>query len=138
MRAARARGSSGRTRGRTSNHLPTITTPKPAKPVESEVASNTGVHIPTLTPAPWQDQAACAGIDDPEIFFPTDANLPNITIAQAICDPCPVKMQCRQWAFDNNIHDGIWGGLTEQQRFLMLGLNRRRDRRAKLKKRETS
>lgn len=34
----------------------------------------------------------------------------------SICDPCPIINQCRAYAYDNKIEDGIWGGTTAKQR----------------------
>ena len=112
MRAARARGSSGRTRGRTSNHTPTITTTKPVEPT----AGYTGVRIPTITPAPWAKRGKCAGNNTNLWYPPSPSHRDQINTAKAICADCPVKLQCRQWALDNNEREGIWGGLTTEER----------------------
>lgn len=61
----------------------------------------------------WQDLAACRGMD-PEIFFPhrgTDTRAPK-----AICNRCPVRPDCLEFAMDNGERWGIWGGVSERGR----------------------
>lgn len=66
----------------------------------------------------WRDSAACAG-EDPALFFPNgDSGLNLLAIEQgkAVCRSCPVLAACGQWAADNRVEYGIFGGLTEQER----------------------
>jgi WhiB family transcriptional regulator, redox-sensing transcriptional regulator len=61
----------------------------------------------------WLDQARCRGMD-PDRFFVRG-------IAQArpvirVCERCPVRDQCLDYAVANDITFGVWGGLTERQR----------------------
>ena len=55
----------------------------------------------------WRDSALCAQVD-PEIFFP-DKGMPGRDAA-AVCHRCEVRETCLQFALDNRITDGIWGG----------------------------
>lgn len=66
------------------------------------------IHVPK-----WHLQAACAGVPNPDIFFPNG----NTVTAAAIelCGRCPVKDACRQAATDLNLQ-GIWGGTTRPER----------------------
>lgn len=58
----------------------------------------------------WKD-AVCATID-PEIWFdPKDEHT-----ARAICNACPLKELCTDYAVKNNIEHGIWGGTNPQER----------------------
>lgn len=70
----------------------------------------------TKTVAPMFDlsDGACRD-EDPEVFFP-DRNNPSWHKAKAICDKCPVRMQCLQWAIENNEQHGIWGGMVYRER----------------------
>jgi hypothetical protein len=43
--------------------------------------------------------------------------------AVAICNDCPVQAQCLQWATDNRIYDGVWGGEGQGARRERLGLS---------------
>ena len=121
MRAARAREHRGRTRsepkGRTSNYPPIITTAKPTKPA-TETGEPTGKasRFPTLTPSGFLARAACAGHPNAEWWFAAPSESRNAEKARRICDGCPVKLQCRQWALDNNEREGIWGGLNVEER----------------------
>ena len=56
--------------------------------------------------------ARCRGVR--RIFFPSTED--EERIAKRICDGCPVREQCLAYAVQNEINDGIWGGLTEQER----------------------
>lgn len=70
----------------------------------------------------WRHHAACREFD-PELFFPignTGPALLQIEEAKAVCRrQCPVMEQCLQWALDTNQHDGVWGGLSEDERRAM-------------------
>jgi len=81
------------------------------------------------------EDAACVG-SDPEIFFPNStseareaAALTNFPyqyfpgkaikpnqIAKDICMSCTHMAACRDFALDNSIRYGIWGGTTEMDR----------------------
>ena len=61
---------------------------------------------------PWMHRAACAG-KDPELFFPEKGI--SAQRAKAICDTCPVRVPCLQFAVENHVF-GVWGGLSERER----------------------
>jgi len=66
----------------------------------------------------WWNQAACIGMP-PDTFFPKTAPTNRhdpYTHARIICGRCPVRTQCLSYARDNRIHDGMWGGLTPDER----------------------
>lgn len=72
----------------------------------------------------WQFEGACRG-KDPEMFFhpdnergPRRRNRENA--AKAICASCPVIQQCREAALANQEPYGIWGGLSEDDRAVIL------------------
>lgn len=68
--------------------------------------------------ADWRDTAACRR-EDPELFFPKGDTGPWLMViedAKAICRGCPSLDACGQWARNNRIPEGIYGGLTEQER----------------------
>jgi WhiB family redox-sensing transcriptional regulator len=48
------------------------------------------------------------------MFFPAteDAAGP----AKAVCAACPVREQCLEWAIATRQEDGVWGGLTDNER----------------------
>jgi len=40
--------------------------------------------------------------------------------ARLLCSGCPVRLECLSEALDNRIEWGIWGGMTERERRLLL------------------
>lgn len=65
--------------------------------------------------------ALCAQTD-PELFFPeTWQNSTVIANAKAICNNCPVRLECLQEALTKDYNDGIWGGMTPAERYALLG-----------------
>ncbi len=61
----------------------------------------------------WQETARCRGVDPEQFFVRGSAQSRK---AVRLCGRCPVKDPCLQYAIDNHIDYGIWGGLTERQR----------------------
>ena len=64
----------------------------------------------------WWDDALCAQTD-PDAFTPDPGG--NASAAKRICAECPVRTQCLQYALDNDVRGGIWGGHTDRQRRAM-------------------
>lgn len=59
--------------------------------------------------------AACATAD-PELFFPETSGVYQKTVeAKALCNTCPISMQCLAEAMTND-YEGIWGGTTYSER----------------------
>lgn len=69
----------------------------------------------------WYAQAECRG--HAALFF-TDEY--GARPARAICEVCPVRVECLEYALDQKIEDGVWGGMT--------GLQRKRERTARRKR----
>ena len=73
----------------------------------------------------WQQRASCRG---PEcvLFFPPAVPEPKgerearETRAKAICGGCPVRAECLEYALRIREPHGIWGGLNETERRLLL------------------
>ncbi|MFJ4329120.1 WhiB family transcriptional regulator [Streptomyces tricolor] len=67
----------------------------------------------------WRHRASCRD-EDPELFFPigtTGPALLQIEEAKAVCRKrCPVIEQCLTWALESGQDDGVWGGLSEDER----------------------
>jgi hypothetical protein len=67
-------------------------------------------ELPVDDPAPrgWERRAACAGVADPDIFFPESPRRDKgrITEAKSWCADCPVRAECRS----HHGREGIWGG----------------------------
>lgn len=78
----------------------------------------TGAVPATKRATDWRDAAACREVD-PDLFHPAGTTGPyalQIEEAKAVCARCPAVDACLQYALDNNIDSGIFGGLTEQER----------------------
>ena len=66
----------------------------------------------------WRDRAACLD-EDPELFFPIGNTGPafrQIEEAKAVCRRCEVRETCRSWAMESGKDDGVWGGLSTDER----------------------
>ena len=61
----------------------------------------------------WRQRAACRGVE-PDIFYPVSDE--EAEEAKAICDECPVRQPCLEYAIANREKDGVWGGATERER----------------------
>ncbi|ANE03396.1 WhiB family transcriptional regulator [Corynebacterium crudilactis] len=61
----------------------------------------------------WQEQALCAQTD-PEAFFPEKGG--STREAKRICQGCPVRDDCLEFALEHDERFGIWGGLSERER----------------------
>lgn len=61
----------------------------------------------------WQEQALCAQTD-PEAFFPEKGG--STREAKRICQACPVRDDCLEFALEHDERFGIWGGLSERER----------------------
>lgn len=72
----------------------------------------------------WQLDGACRG-EDAELFYHPDgergrARLRREQRAKEICQSCPVIEPCRRHALECAEPYGIWGGLTENERRMIL------------------
>jgi WhiB family transcriptional regulator, redox-sensing transcriptional regulator len=71
--------------------------------------------MPEIERPDWQERAACRGMG-PAFFFPTTGTNNK---APEICDTCPVRWECFDYAVKHNMVYGIWGGVTEKRRLEM-------------------
>lgn len=64
----------------------------------------------------WRDHANCRSehVDSELFFLPRTAG--QTVAALEICATCPVQPSCQDTALRSGITDGIWGGLTEEDR----------------------
>ena len=66
----------------------------------------------------WHDAAACRETD-PDAFYPdVDDPFQRSTVAAAkrVCQGCPVRTACLDYALTHGEKHGIWGGLTVTER----------------------
>ena len=63
----------------------------------------------------WTEQANCKDAS-PEIFFPKKQDPTLLQLAVKICRDCQVQTDCLAFAIENNIDQGVWGGMDEIKR----------------------
>ena len=61
----------------------------------------------------WMAEGNCAD-KPPSLFFPSDGV--GVEVAKRVCADCPVKARCLEYARDNRIDHGVWGGTSERER----------------------
>ena len=86
--------------------------------------------LPSQLPGPaaskweWQLHGSCRGVDSSVFFHPDGergrARSNREQRAKAICRRCPVMEQCRAHALEVAEPYGIWGGLSESERDIIL------------------
>jgi len=74
----------------------------------------------------WQYQGACRELESEMFFHPDGERGPRRrnreNTAKAICATCPVIAACRKHALAVQEPYGIWGGLSEDDRLAILGI----------------
>ena len=73
-----------------------------------------------MTSGEWWRLAACQDVE-PELFFPisaTNASARDVARAKEVCGACMVRGECLGYALQNRQEQGIWGGMTEEERKL--------------------
>jgi WhiB family transcriptional regulator, redox-sensing transcriptional regulator len=81
--------------------------------------------------AEWWSLAACQSAD-PDLFFPISGSGParvQVERAKAVCADCPVRTDCLRYALAAGPLQGVWGGLTEEERRLL----RQREAKARMR-----
>jgi WhiB family redox-sensing transcriptional regulator len=63
----------------------------------------------------WVAGANCASTD-PTIFFPGKSEQRIANQARRVCRSCLSEAECREYALERPDLDGIWGGLSTDQR----------------------
>ncbi|HTW07721.1 MAG TPA: WhiB family transcriptional regulator [Acidimicrobiales bacterium] len=61
----------------------------------------------------WMGEGRCRELP-PEVFFPSDGV--GVEVARRYCAECPVKSPCLEYALENHIEHGVWGGCSERER----------------------
>ncbi|MCX5395592.1 WhiB family transcriptional regulator [Streptomyces sp. NBC_00102] len=67
----------------------------------------------------WHSRGACHGMDVEDadaVFFPRPRDHEEIAEAKELCGWCPVRRECLDFALENGLAEGVWGGLTEAER----------------------
>lgn len=61
----------------------------------------------------WMARGICRD-HPPEVFFPSDGV--GVEVAKKLCETCPVKRECLEYALEHRVDHGVWGGTSERQR----------------------
>jgi len=69
----------------------------------------------------WTGRGLCAsGNADPDTWFPDPSDLGGQAAAVAACAGCPVAAECLAYALGTRQQHGVWGGMTEAGRRVLL------------------
>ena len=106
--------------------------------MNSEPVFNTNdALIPSARSWSWQDKALCKtnGVDV-TVFFNDDMlrgpeKQARESAAKKICTACPIKTECLEHALAVPENFGVWGGLTEEERMVIVKFKRSIDRAEK-------
>jgi len=84
--------------------------------------------VPTTAAWEWQLQAACRTVNSSFFFHPWGergtARDERVRRAKEVCAECPVIDACRRHALEVQEQYGVWGGLSEEERLVMLNRGR--------------
>ncbi len=69
----------------------------------------------------WMADGHCRW-EPPATFFPSDGV--GVEVAKRICETCPVKSPCLEYALTQRIDHGVWGATSERQRRRILKARR--------------
>jgi WhiB family redox-sensing transcriptional regulator len=93
--------------------------------------------IPSARSWSWQDKALCKtnGVDV-TVFFNDDLlrgpeKQARESAAKKICTACPIKTECLEHALAVPEDYGVWGGLTQEERMVIVKFKRSIDRAEK-------
>jgi WhiB family redox-sensing transcriptional regulator len=84
------------------------------------------VYLELMVAIQKNDGVECAQV--PDIFFPDDwavSKGTDIALAKQICERCPVRLQCLEYAMIAEDEQGLWAGLTAHERRQLRSLSKR-------------
>ncbi|MFC4942782.1 WhiB family transcriptional regulator [Pseudonocardia sp. GCM10023141] len=88
------------------------------------MADTRNLPVPVSETYDWQLHGACRGMDSAFFFHPEGerglARAGREARAKLVCSECPVLEQCRHHALAAHEPYGVWGGLSESERDLIL------------------
>ena len=89
-----------------------------------EMAEISRLPIPVMEEWEWQYKGACRDLDPEAFFHPDGERGPRRRnremAAKAVCASCPVIAACRAHALAVQEPYGLWGGLSEDDRAVIL------------------
>lgn len=85
--------------------------------LRTSVEIDVGTVEPSHNVSEWRNSAACRS-KNTELFFYQKEK--DVIEAKKVCNKCPVKDVCAEYALSGGIGFGVWGGLSEQDRAAIL------------------
>ncbi len=85
-----------------------------------------------LAASDWQVAGACRDVDEELFFGPAHSveermeKARRVREAKQVCEGCPVRELCRDYALENEEEFGVWGGLSEPERWELINARRAR------------
>lgn len=79
-------------------------------------------RLPEAAAGDWRERGLCLAAS-PNLFFPSRGE--PAEPAKLICAACPVTPQCREEGLRRSAEEGIWGGLTRDERKRVRAARRR-------------
>ena len=61
----------------------------------------------------WHQKAACRGRGPADFVRGPKSDYGNI---RELCETCPVRPECLEYALDHESLTGLWGGTTDRER----------------------
>jgi WhiB family redox-sensing transcriptional regulator len=83
------------------------------RPLQVLTSDLTFTTFPGRMNTEWMTQGNCRKVAW-SVFFPRDGL--GVPIAQKICATCHVSQTCLEYALENHINHGVWGGCSERER----------------------
>lgn len=77
------------------------------------------VAVTNLEDSDWTKRVACGDMSK-EVFFPIDSDEVAVKNAKNVCDVCEVRGICLEYALNNVIEYGVWGGTSEKERRILI------------------
>ncbi len=62
----------------------------------------------------WQTRGSCRSGGQTDAFFPSRGE--SHEAARRVCAGCEVRSECLDYALEQGIHHGVWGGTSEAER----------------------
>lgn len=72
------------------------------------------VHLLAEVSQEWRESAACRDAGNPDLWFSSDYY--EQQSAKRICEECPVRVECLEFAVTTRQDFGIWGGTSPGER----------------------
>lgn len=109
---------------------PVLTNPEAnlniATTVEANVVADTEAQERVRANPNWRVLGSCATKHYPDLWFESEAT--SHAAAKLVCQNCEIRKECLEYAMEEKINYGMWGGLTERERRRLKKERHRRSR----------